>query len=95
MKIKCESLLDYLHMRMNCVYLSDLRFLDAYGCWRLAWELRQISPDAASLSDWNDALEYLAGKENAASAEAARETLIWHLEHAAKEPAGTGKNNHQ
>ena len=95
MTIKCNSLLDYLHMRMNCVYLSDLRFLDAYGRRRLVYELRQIPPGAASLSDWNDALGYLAGEASAASAEAARDLLIWHLEHAAKEPTGTGKNNHQ
>ena len=74
------SLLDYLYGKTNCAYLSDLRFLNAGERQHLAREIRQISPEAAPLADWNEALRYLTGEADAADADAARKALISNLE---------------
>ena len=54
------SLLDAMYMQTNCPCLSDLRRLHDWQKARLARSLERIPPEAASLHEWNDALEYLA-----------------------------------
>ena len=52
-------LLDYLTYRMECTYISNLRFLDKIELGRLIKEIEEIPTDACSLWEWNDALCYL------------------------------------
>lgn len=69
------SLLEVLALQLGCGYLSDLRFLRGWERMRLARRLETIPAKDADLSDWNDALEYLAGdkhpRPDAAQAKAA------------------------
>lgn len=69
-------LLDYLAYRAGCIYLSDLKVLDGWQRARLARVLEQVSPQAANLSVWNDALAYLAQAPPERTAEDARIRLI-------------------
>ena len=68
------GLLDMLAERMNCTYLSDLRFLP-----RPNEALRQavaiIPVNDFSEYEWIDAAEYLCGV-SCASAKEARETIL-------------------
>ena len=68
-------LLEYLAGRCHCVYLSDLRFLNEAQRRRLACEIEAVSADAASLREWNDALEYLTGRSAEQTVERARARL--------------------
>ncbi len=68
-------LLETLSNRMNCEYLSDLRFLSGWQRLRLAREIEKIPCGAATLREWNDALEYLTGSASEQTAEAARQQL--------------------
>lgn len=52
-------LLDYLTYRMECMYISNLRFLNRLEIRRLIKEIEEIPADACSLWEWNDALCYL------------------------------------
>ena len=72
-------LLEYLAGRCHCVYLSDLRFLNEAQRRRLACEIEAVSADAASLREWNDALEYLTGRSAEQTVEEARKRLIQSL----------------
>ena len=72
-------LLEYLAGRCHCVYLSDLRFLNEAQRRRLACEIEAVSADAASLREWNDALEYLTGRSAEQTVERARKRLIQSL----------------
>ena len=74
-------LLDFLAYQVGSPYLSDLPRMNGA---RLARELEQIPAEAASLHDWNDALDYLTGAPPEKTAQAARERLI----HALEKPAG-------
>lgn len=74
-----QSLLDALANRLGCAYLSDLRFLAGRERSRLGRILREIPLEAASLAEWNDALEYLTGRGPEKSREAARERLLEQL----------------
>lgn len=74
---KCElSLLERLADRARCGYISDLKGLGESERRRLARELEQISAEAVSLSEWNDALAYLINGEKAKDRETARAALI-------------------
>jgi hypothetical protein len=74
------SLLDLLSARMNCMNLSDLRFLDRYERIRLRHEINKIPAEAASCKEWNDALQYLAGDSRArATAREAKAALLKEL----------------
>ncbi len=73
---KGMSLLDVISVQMGCGYLSDLRYLDSGQRAMLAQKLEKIPPDCASLFEWNDALEYLAGAPPCDSQTAAKETLL-------------------
>ena len=68
-------LLDHLADRCHCAYLSDLRFLNEAQRRRLACEIEAVSADAASLREWNDALEYLTGRSAEQTVEEARARL--------------------
>ena len=71
------SLLDALAMMSRCMYLSDLRNLSQFDRTRLARKLETLPSDAASLDEWNDALEYLAKDYSPRTrAEEARAALI-------------------
>lgn len=70
------DLLDILAEKSNCRYLSDLRYLLPWERKRLAREIEKIPPEAASLSEWNHALEYLAKEQPACSCKEARTKLI-------------------
>lgn len=71
-------LLDIIADKAQCLYLSDLRLLYAGPEMkgRLANILMEIPIKTASLSEWNDALAYLAGVSGAINAEQAKSTLI-------------------
>ena len=66
-------LLDYLAHQVGSTYLSDLPRMNGA---RLARELEQIPAEAASLHDWNDALEYLAQAPPVATPQDARDRLV-------------------
>ena len=69
-------LLDYLQWKMGCAYLSDLHWLSGGQKMRLAREIERIEAPEVSLHEWNDALEYLAGRGPEPTAQAARAALI-------------------
>ena len=69
-------LLDFLAYQVGSPYLSDLPRMNGA---RLARELEQIPAEAASLHDWNDALDYLTGAPPEDTAQAAKERLIQSL----------------
>ena len=73
---KGMSLLDAISIQMGCGYLSDLRYLDSGQRAMLAQKLERIPLGHASLFEWNDALEYLAGAPPCDSQAAAKETLL-------------------
>lgn len=69
-------LLEFLQYKAGCTYLSDLRRLDGWQRARLARVLEQIPVEAASIHDWNDALDYLAEAPPELTVEDARARLI-------------------
>ena len=70
------SLLEVLAYKMNCLYLSDLRFLSAAQRLDLARKLSAIPPYAASISEWNDALCYFGGTGKEGTENDAKERLL-------------------
>ncbi len=70
------SLLDYLAEKIDCTYLSDLRHLDDARRRQLRYQIWQLTPDSATLEEWNDALDYLAGRDAAPDCAAARAALL-------------------
>lgn len=52
--------LEVLQLQMGCTYLSDLRYLPDTERIQLARKLMEVCPEAATLHEWNDALQYLA-----------------------------------
>ena len=75
------SLVDYLFYRLGCAFLSDLHYLTGTEREKLCGVLRGISPDAASLQEWNDALGYLTNAAPEPTASAAKERLLDLLSH--------------
>lgn len=69
-------LLDYLAYQGGCAFLSDLRSLNTAVKRRLVQTLEHIPPEAASLQEWRDALEYLTGAKTDADAAGTRRSLI-------------------
>lgn len=74
-----QSLLDLLSIQMKCDYLSDLRFLSQRQRRYLAHKLEQLTPREEDRWEWNDALQYLTGAPQEATAQAAKERLITRL----------------
>lgn len=77
---KSPSLLDYLHRQMDCDYLSDLHYLGPRDRHRLRRQVRDVSPGDAPLTEWNDALAYLAKGAPQPTAARAKERLLRFLE---------------
>lgn len=74
-------LLDFLAYRAGHTVLSDLHHMDALDRARMARALEVIPSEAASLKEWNDALEYLARLPPEETAQAARGRLMEWLSH--------------
>lgn len=74
-------LLDFLAYRAGHTVLSDLHHMDALDRAQMARALEAIPPEAASLKEWNDALEYLARLPPEETAQAARGRLLEWLSH--------------
>ena len=70
------GLLERCTEEVGCTYLSDLRYLDTEERFRLAGAVEQIPPGEYSLTEWNDALGYLAGGAPAPSAGEAKQRLL-------------------
>lgn len=70
------SLIEYLSMRLGCMYLSDLRSLCFSDRLRAYHILEEIPPECETLKNWNDALDYLVNESPAETCEAAREKLM-------------------
>ena len=62
MRNKGISLLDRMAVQMQCMYLSDLRYLTVFQRIRLGCFLETIETESADLNEWNDATEYLTGE---------------------------------
>ena len=84
------SLLETLARRMDCEYLSDLKYLRASKRLLLAETVRRLPAQEARAEEWNDALNYLTGQEPQPTAEQARRALLKALESSldTQEPAG-------
>ena len=80
------SLLEFLAYKAGCPYLSDLPRVIGWQRVRMARELEQIPAEAASLRDWNDALDYLTGAPPEDTAQAAKERLV----HLLSQPCSAG-----
>lgn len=70
------GLLERCTEEVGCAYLSDLRYLDTKERFRLAGAVEQIPPGEYSLTEWNDALDYLAGGAPAPSTGEAKQRLL-------------------
>lgn len=70
------GLLERCTEEVGCTYLSDLRYLDTKARFRLAGAVEQIPPGDYSLTEWNDALGYLAGGAPAPSTGEAKQRLL-------------------
>ena len=68
------GLLDILAEKMNCTYLSDLRFLPRPNA-ALRQAVSRLPLDDFSEYEWKDAAEYLCGVK-CASAEDTRNTIL-------------------
>ena len=74
-------LLEYLLHCSQPDILSDLRILRGLERVRVIRMLEQITPEAAALEEWNNALEYLVKQPPEETAAAARERLLHCLKH--------------
>lgn len=70
------GLLERCTEEVGCTYLSDLRYLDTKERFRLAGAVEQIPPGEYSLTEWNDALDYLAGGAPAPSTGEAKQRIL-------------------
>ena len=70
------SLLEWLAYRTNSSFISDLKYLEVAGRTNLLHQVEQIRPEAASLSEWNEALDYLVGAHPCESTAEAKRQLI-------------------
>lgn len=69
------SLLDYLAYRTGCGFLSDMHYFQKGEREYLCRILQQISPEDASLQEWNDALTYLTDAMPEASGASGKGTV--------------------
>lgn len=77
MESKAQApLLETLARRLDCAYLSDLKYLDPARRRELAELVRAMPEQEASCREWNDALNYLGGGESCSTAEKARTALM-------------------
>ena len=80
MKRRDADLLDRMAQEIGCLYLSDLRWPDGAGRKKLADLVQRLTPDEASLREWNDALAYLTDAPQQPTAEQARAALLHYLQ---------------
>ena len=73
MALTC-TLLDYINLRMDCEFLSDLRY-SAFDRRRLGQILREAMERQFSESEWKEACFYIT-REQAASQESAQCALL-------------------
>lgn len=83
-----QSLLDLLAIQMRCEYLSDLRLLTQEQRQYLAQKLDRLIPRNEDIREWNDALNYLTGAPEEATAQAARDRLVALLSASCGQPSG-------
>lgn len=69
-------LLDYLALRIGCLYLSDLRHLSCVDKLFLYNVVVKIEPEQESLKYWNDALVYITGQQPVKSCDEAKVRLL-------------------
>ena len=55
------SLLEYISFKVGCMYLSDLRCNS--HLYNIQHELRSIDPYDYCKNEWNDAVNYITGKD--------------------------------
>lgn len=72
-------MLDYFSLKLKCMYLSDLRFLDLAQRMDLAVIARRAATDKFSAKEWNEALQYITGKRGGCldAASAKDELIAW------------------
>ena len=61
-----KGLLETLADKIGCMYLSDLRQISNLA--KIQKELKEIPHEKFPLREWNDAAEYITGKEDCFSA---------------------------
>ena len=74
-----QSLLERLAERTGCIYLSDLSYLQGVQREHLIKEIKLTPVDSATLSEWNDTLEYLTQTSPVHDADIAKQTLVFQL----------------
>jgi len=70
------SLLDYLAVKLQVIYVSDLKRMDGKQCLQMRREVEDIPAEEATLFEWNDALAYLTEMLPAETVDEARATLL-------------------
>ncbi|MCQ4640761.1 hypothetical protein NE647_10000 [Blautia coccoides] len=60
--VKSLELLDYLSTKAGCMYMSDLH--QAKNFLAVHHALRELSPDAFAVKEWNDAVWYITGEQH-------------------------------
>lgn len=73
---KKDSLLEFMAVQAGCAYLSDLPRISGRQRAKARQALEQLPPEAATLQEWNDALDYLIHAPPEETAQAARERLL-------------------
>lgn len=75
------SLLEYLSLKVNCMYLSDLRYLRPAEFCKLVRVVQKLPADAFSVREWQDAMEYLFGiRKTGENAEELKAAMLQALE---------------
>ena len=70
------SLLDYLAVKLQVIYVSDLKRMNEKQCLQMWREVEDIPAGEATLFEWNDALAYLTEMLPAETVDEARATLL-------------------
>lgn len=79
--LKEGPLLEYVALQLNCMYLSDLRYLSMRQRKKASDLLRHMEAADDDLWEWNDALEYLTDcGQKCATAAQAKELLVKELQ---------------
>ncbi len=78
-KNKQSELLEVLAVKAGCIYLSDLH--EPFYQKKLSQVCNEIEPDAYSLKEWNEAVDYILNVQiEHPSCTAAATYLIEHIE---------------
>lgn len=60
---KTISLIEYLHYKVGCDYISDLKHLGMTDRITLLYVMYKITPEEFTLKEWNEALTYILNEE--------------------------------